>query len=175
MKNDYAKFGLWTSVVWNVFLLISSFISYTFQSPSLYKDMFRTSWDTLMAVFFFVLWSITWYLVGYYCRKKFILIRLLYRSKFHSLGNKIIDRCYWLSFVAKYSRIIANIALVAVPGYFITTLERDVIKEDFIVIALFVLIAIVLVRIHKNAREKLAGQLPQHEQPDFTVNGQAIG
>ena len=98
MKNSYVKYGIYSVVIWNIFIAILSYVSFVFYNESIYDEMFGSVFDCSMAIFFIVLWSIIWYFVGYYGRKRFLVSRTLFKDKHPCLNSRVIDKYYSFKF-----------------------------------------------------------------------------
>ena len=117
MKNSCIKYGIYFVVIWNIFIAILSYVSFVFYNESIYDEIFGSAFDCSMAVFFIVLWSIIWYFVGYYGRKRFLAGRTLFKDKYPRLDSRAIDKYYSLFYLSKTSRLLMKVVLVSIPSY----------------------------------------------------------
>ena len=97
-----------------------------------------------MAVFFIVLWSIIWYFVGYYGRKRFLAGRTLFKDKYPRLDSRAIDKYYSLFYLSKTSRLLMKVVLVSIPSYVLLHLEKGFSSLDFIAISLLCVLSVFL-------------------------------
>ena len=151
MKNSCIKYGIYFVVIWNIFIAILSYVSFVFYNESIYDEIFGSAFDCSMAVFFIVLWSIIWYFVGYYGRKRFLAGRTLFKDKYPRLDSRAIDKYYSLFYLSKTSRLLMKVVLVSIPSYVFSIpsyvllhLEKGFSSLDFIAISLLCVLSVFL-------------------------------
>ncbi|MDN0079002.1 hypothetical protein QVO32_06195 [Bacteroides gallinaceum] len=144
MKNSCIKYGIYFVVIWNIFIAILSYVSFVFYNESIYDEIFGSAFDCSMAVFFIVLWSIIWYFVGYYGRKRFLAGRTLFKDKYPRLDSRAIDKYYSLFYLSKTSRLLMKVVLVSIPSYVLLHLEKGFSTLDFIAISLLCVLSVFL-------------------------------
>ena len=149
MKNSYVKYGIYSVVIWNIFIAILSYVSFVFYNESIYDEMFGSVFGCSMAIFFIVLWSIIWYFVGYYGRKRFLVSRTLFKDKHPCLNSRVIDKYYSLFYFSKASKLLLKVVLVSIPSYVLLHLERGFSSLDFIAISLLCMLSVFLFYAYK--------------------------
>ena len=121
-----------------------SYVSFVFYNESIYDEIFGSAFDCSMAVFFIVLWSIIWYFVGYYGRKRFLAGRTLFKDKYPRLDSRAIDKYYSLFYLSKTSRLLMKVVLVSIPSYVLLHFEKGFSTLDFIAISLLCVLSVFL-------------------------------
>ena len=116
--------------------------------------MFGSVFDCSMAIFFIVLWSIIWYFVGYYGRKRFLVSRTLFKDKHPCLNSRVIDKYYSLFYFSKALKLLLKVVLVSIPSYVLLHLERGFSSLDFIAISLLCMLSVFLFYAYKKLEKE---------------------
>ncbi|WP_373804045.1 hypothetical protein [Bacteroides heparinolyticus] len=85
VKKDFIKYGLWTMIVWNLFIVLLAIIGASINNRS-YASFFDDGMNGIGISLFLVAWSLIWFGIGYYFRKDFILKKELSQGTSQIIG-----------------------------------------------------------------------------------------
>ncbi|MGI6794718.1 hypothetical protein ACMYZ5_10495 [Bacteroides sp. KG68] len=133
VKKDFIKYGFWTMVLWNLFVVLLAIIGASINNRS-YASFFDDGMNGIGMSLFLVAWSLIWFGIGYCFRKDFILKKKYYKEQAKSLDDKEFDKEFKSYYVAKYAKMLTIVFASAIPWYVIGYVREPLVLKDFIVI-----------------------------------------
>ena len=145
---------MYSLIAWYAFILFISFLKCVFVNPHLYQQVFHDAASISYTMGILVAWAPVSYCIGFYGRKSFLTKRESYRRAYPMLNSIVVDRYYFLSYVAKVTGIAYKLAIVAIPLY--ALIRKEFYGADFVVIIFLIFMSIALFYIHKKmARQSM--------------------
>lgn len=136
----YIKYGVITSVVWNVLLVLMAMLAASIRDVE-YSYFFDDGTGGFGISVLIVIWSLIWFGIGYHSRKKYVEERTFY-MKATSLDKAQFNKEFISYYVSKHAKMLAIVFITAVPWYVLGYVNGSFSMRDFIIIGVLIILAV---------------------------------
>lgn len=121
--KDHVRYGLLTTIVWNIFVVTAFTLKSVYTNFSLAADIEKEGYVILL---FPIAWSLMWYYVGQGIRKEYVGQKNYFRELAPDVPVEKYNQTFKQYYTAKYAKILGRLAILSVPAYLIFPLRGEV-------------------------------------------------
>lgn len=121
--REEVKYGIWTVLVWNVFLAVLE-VSVAHMTSRSYLYIFEDGANGLYMTLFIIAWSFMAYYVGQAYRKEYIGKKEYFRSLAPDVNPVYFDKKYKMYFWSHFLKTWGLVAFISIPGYMVFSIRE---------------------------------------------------
>ena len=140
-RNDFNKYGLTTMIGWNI-LLIGLILIVSIIKGFPFTYIFDDGTGGIGMSIFLLIWSLSWYGIGYKSRKDFVTTRNMYREQVPLLEHEQFNKAYRDHYIGKQAKLLSIVFATAIPWYMIGYVRLPISHTDIAIIAILAIISV---------------------------------
>lgn len=121
--KDHVRYGLLTTIVWNVLFFAAFAYKTTSTDYSLAADITEEGYVLLL---FPIAWSIMYYYVGQAIRKEYVGQKNYFRELAPDVPVERYNKAFKQYYTAKYAKMLGRVAILGVPAYLVYPLRGEI-------------------------------------------------
>ena len=145
-------YGLITALAW----VLGTSLLLVAATPYRTTPLIEGPADQVGLLLFMVVTALVWYGIGYHLRAKYLQELAYYQLQHPELSPKLLRKEFLHYFIYKRSKLLALLALTAIPWYIISPLRGPYTLKDYILLSLFATLALIFGIWHFRGKRKYA-------------------
>lgn len=121
--KDHVRYGLVTTLVWNIFLVTAFTLKSVYTDFSLASEIEKEGYVILL---FPIAWSIMYYYVGQAIRKEYVGQKNYFRELAPDVPVEKFNKVFKQYYTAKYAKMLGRVAILGVPAYLVYPLRGEI-------------------------------------------------